>query len=603
MDRNSITGVILIVLIVIGYNALFPPVIEVEVETSENNNTNVIIEEANVNEETNTSIVSDTTELNDLHQRTYGVFAPSAQGSDEDILIENDVLKLSISPKGGRIVSAILKDYQTSDSLPLNLINRDSSAFNITFFSEGNRIINTQDLYFKSVDKSDRSVAMRMMASNGGYLEYVYQLNDGDYMMDFNVNTVGLEKIIPSNRNDLELKWSINLPSTEKSIENERMYSTVYFKYLNDEVDYLSETKDDEESLEGKTQWIGLKHQFFSSVLVNNDGFEKPTSVKTTTRESSTDFVKNLEVETQLPYNHNFRESIPLKLYLGPNHYETLSTYNMDLERMIPLGWGIFRWVNKYAVIPIFNWLDDSITNYGIIILIMTFIIKMALAPFTLKAYKSQAKMKVLKPEIDKINEKQKDKDPMKAQQATMALYKKAGVNPLGGCVPMLLQMPILFALFRFFPASIELRQKSFLWATDLSTYDSVLDLPFEIPFYGDHVSLFTLLMTISTLLYTRMNSQMSGPQMAQIKWMMYLMPIMFLGFFNNYAAGLSYYYFLANMVTFGQQFIMRKYFIDEAAILTQIENNKKRPVKKSKFQKRLEDMAKRQQEAANKKR
>ena len=603
MDRNSITGVILIVLIVIGYNALFPPVIEVEAETSENNNTTVIIEEANVNEETNTSIVSDTTELNDLHQRTYGVFAPSAQGSDEDILIENDVLKLSISPKGGRIVSAILKDYQTSDSLPLNLINRDSSAFNITFFSEGNRIINTQDLYFKSVDKSDRSVAMRMMASNGGYLEYVYQLNDGDYMMDFNVNTVGLEKIIPSNRNDLELKWSINLPSTEKSIENERMYSTVYFKYLNDEVDYLSETKDDEESLEGKTQWIGLKHQFFSSVLVNNDGFEKPTSVKTTTRESSTDFVKNLEVETQLPYNHNFRESIPLKLYLGPNHYETLSTYNMDLERMIPLGWGIFRWVNKYAVIPIFNWLDDSITNYGIIILIMTFIIKMALAPFTLKAYKSQAKMKVLKPEIDKINEKQKDKDPMKAQQATMALYKKAGVNPLGGCVPMLLQMPILFALFRFFPASIELRQKSFLWATDLSTYDSVLDLPFEIPFYGDHVSLFTLLMTISTLLYTRMNSQMSGPQMAQIKWMMYLMPIMFLGFFNNYAAGLSYYYFLANMVTFGQQFIMRKYFIDEAAILTQIENNKKRPVKKSKFQKRLEDMAKRQQEAANKKR
>ena len=601
MDRNSITGVILIVLIVVGYNALFPPVIEVEVETSDNNTT-VILEESSI-EETNTNIVSDTTNLNDLHQRTYGVFAGSALGSDEDIVIENDVLKLSISPKGGRIVSAILKDYQTTDSLPLNLVDRDSSVFNITFFSEGNRIINTQDLYFKSVDKSNRSVAMRMMASNGGYLEYVYQLNDGDYMMDFNVNTVGLEKIIPSNRNDLELKWSINLPSTEKSIENERMYSTVYFKYLNDEVDYLSETKDDEESLEGKAQWIGLKHQFFSSVLINNDGFEKPTSVKTTTKESSTNFVKNLELETQFAYNHNSRESIPLKLYLGPNHYETLSAYNIDLERMIPLGWGIFRWVNKYAVIPIFNWLDNSITNYGIIILIMTFIIKMALAPFTLKAYKSQAKMKVLKPEIDKITEKHKDKDPMKAQQATMALYKKAGVNPLGGCVPMLLQMPILFALFRFFPASIELRQKSFLWATDLSTYDSVLDLPFEIPFYGDHVSLFTLLMTISTLLYTRMNSQMSGPQMAQMKWMMYLMPIMFLGFFNNYAAGLSYYYFLANMVTFGQQFVMRKYFIDEKAIMAQIENNKKKPVKKSKFQKRLEDMAKKQQEAANKRR
>ena len=268
---------------------------------------------------------------------------------------------------------------------------------------------------------------------------------------------------------------------------------------------------------------------------------------------------------------------------------------------MIPLGWGIFRWVNKYAVIPIFNLLSSWISNYGIIILIMTFIIKMALAPFTLKAYMSQAKMKVLKPEIDKIQEKQKDKDPMKSQQEVMALYKKTGVNPLGGCIPMLLQMPILFALFRFFPASIELRQQKFLWADDLSSYDSVLSLPFEIPFYGDHVSLFTLLMTISTLLYTRMNNQMSGPQMAQMKWMMYLMPVMFLGFFNNYAAGLSYYYFLANMVTFGQQFVMRKYFIDEASILRQMEQNKKKPVKKSKFQKRLEEMAKKQQEKVKK--
>jgi YidC/Oxa1 family membrane protein insertase len=599
MDKNSITGVILIVLIVVGYNALFPPV--VEVETPEKETTTVVVEEEIVQEETENIVFSDTTAQNESYQRAFGVFAPSATGSDEDVVIENDLIQLSISPKGGRIVSAILKDYQTTDSLPLNLIDRDSSAFNITFFSEGNRIINTQDLYFQSIDKTENSVVMRMMASNGGYLEYVYQLNAGDYMMDFKVNTVDLDDIIPSNRNDLELKWSVNLPSTEKSIENERMYSTVYFKYLNDEVDYLSETKDDEESLSGKAQWIGLKHQFFSSVLISNDGFEKPISVKTTTKEGSTQFVKNLEVEASLAYNHNSKESIPLQFYFGPNHYETLSSYNMDLERMIPLGWGIFRWVNKYAVIPIFNWLDNSITNYGIIILIMTFIIKMALAPFTLKAYKSQAKMKVLKPEIDKINEKHKDKDPMKAQQATMALYKKAGVNPLGGCVPMLLQMPILFALFRFFPASIELRQKSFLWATDLSTYDSVLDLPFEIPFYGDHVSLFTLLMTISTLLYTRMNSQMSGPQMAQMKWMMYLMPIMFLGFFNNYASGLSYYYFLANMVTFGQQFVMRKYFIDETAILAQIESNKKKPVKKSKFQKRLEDMAKKQQEAANK--
>ena len=600
MDKNSLTGVILIVLIVIGYNYLFPPV--VDVENTDKPNTTVIVDEQNeITEQNQTATLTDTSELEEINFKNFGVFAPSAQGSEEDIIIENDLLTLNISSKGGRVVSAILKDYLTSDSLPLNLLDRDSSSFNITFFSEGNRIINTQDLYFQSTNKTENSVAMRMMASNGGYLEYVYSLKEGNYMMDFKVNTVGLNTIIPANRNDLELQWSINLPHTEKSIENERMYSTAYFKYLNEEVDYLSETKDDEESLSGKAQWIGLKHQFFSSVLINNNGFEKPTTIRTTINEGSKRFVKLLEVETQLAYNHESNESIPLQFYFGPNHYETLSSYNMELERMIPLGWGIFRWVNKYVVIPIFNWLDNSISNYGIIILIMTFIIKMALAPFTLKAYKSQAKMKVLKPEIDKINEKHKDKDPMKAQQETMGLYKKAGVNPLGGCIPMLLQMPILFALFRFFPASIELRQKSFLWAKDLSSYDSVLDLPFEIPFYGDHVSLFTLLMTISTLLYTRMNSQMSGPQMAQMKWMMYLMPIMFLGFFNNYAAGLSYYYFLANMVTFGQQFVMRKYFIDEKAILTQIENNKKKPTKKSKFQKRLEEMAKKQQEAAKK--
>ena len=600
MDRNSLTGVILIVIIVIGYNMLFPPVVDVPPPTTDS--VSVVLEKEVVDNTVieNTPTLSDSS-LQESNKQVFGVFYPATKISDEIIQIENEKLVLSISSKGGRIISAILKDFQTSDSLPLNLIDRDSSQFNITFFSEGNRIINTQDLYFQATNITDRSVSMRMMASNGGYVEFQYRLKDDDYMLDFGIHTSNLESIIPTNRNEMELSWVVNLPHTEKSIDNERMYSTVYYKYLNDDVDYLSTSKDDQEELSGKAQWVGLKHQFFSTVLINNNGFEKPTTVSVATNESSQDFVKKLSLNTVIPFQHRSTEVTPYQLYFGPNHYETLKEYNMDLERMIPLGWGIFRWVNKYAVIPIFNWLDNSITNYGIIILIMTLIIKLCLSPFTLKAYKSQAKMKVLKPEIDKINEKFKGKDPMKAQQETMALYKKTGVNPLGGCIPMLLQMPILFALFRFFPASIELRQKSFLWADDLSSYDSVFSLPFEIPFYGDHVSLFTLLMTISTLLYTRMNSQMSGPQMAQMKWMMYLMPIMFLGFFNNYAAGLSYYYFLANMVTFGQQFVMRKYFIDEAAILATMEQNKKKPVKKSSFQKRLEDMAKRQQEVAKK--
>tara|TARA_B100000900_G_C20601634_1_gene725927 strand:+ start:3293 stop:5107 length:1815 start_codon:yes stop_codon:yes gene_type:complete len=601
MDRNSITGIILIALLVVGYNIIYPPVIEENTTQRDNTSTTVIVEEAKEKPTTTSVVISNNDSLSSEECISkYGAFAMSANGSDDAIIIENDKIELHISPKGGRITAAILKEYKTSDSLQLNLIDKDSSAFNLQFFSE-NRVINTEDLYFTRNKYSNNSVSMKLMAEGNRYLEYVYTLKEGDYMMDFQINSNGLNSLIPSNQNTLELDWVLNLPHTEKSLDNERMYSTVYFKYLNDDVDYLSETKDDEEELSGKAQWIGFKHQFFSSVLINNNGFDRSAIIKAETNEGSKRFVRELSANITLPYTHKSKESIPLQFYFGPNHYQSLATYNMDLERMIPLGWGIFRWVNKYAVIPMFNWLDNSITNYGIIILIMTIIIKMILAPFTLKAYKSQAKMKVLKPEMDKIQEKHKDKDPMKAQQEVMALYKKTGVNPLGGCLPMLLQMPILFAMFRFFPASIELRQKSFLWADDLSSYDSIMSLPFEIPFYGDHVSLFTLLMTVSTILYTKMNSQMSGPQMAQMKWMMYLMPIMFLGFFNNYAAGLSYYYFLANMITFGQQFVMRKFFIDENAIMAQIENNKKKPKKKSKFQKRLEEMARKQQEAAQK--
>lgn len=600
MDRNSITGIILIALLVVGYNIMYPPVIEENTTQQDSTATTVIVEEVVEENPVEIVTISNDSLNSEENINKYGAFAMSAKGIDNAIIIENDKLELHISPKGGRITAAILKEYQTSDSLPLNLIDKDSSAFNLQFFSE-NRVINTEDLYFTTNEQSDNSVSMRLMAEGNRYLEYVYTLKDGDYMMDFHINSNGLNSLIPSNQNALELDWVLNLPHTEKSLDNERMYSTVYFKYLNDDVDYLSETKDDEEELSGKTQWIGFKHQFFSSVLINNNGFDRSAIVTAETHEGSKKFVRELSANITLPYTHKTEESIPLQFYFGPNHYQSLSAYNMDLERMIPLGWGIFRWVNKYAIIPMFNFLDNSIANYGIIILIMTIIIKMVLAPFTLKAYKSQAKMKVLKPEMDKIQEKHKEKDPMKAQQEVMALYKRTGVNPLGGCLPMLLQMPILFAMFRFFPASIELRQKSFLWADDLSSYDSIMSLPFEIPFYGDHVSLFTLLMTISTILYTRMNSQMSGPQMAQMKWMMYLMPIMFLGFFNNYASGLSYYYFLANMITFGQQFVMRKFFIDEAAIMSQIENNKKKPAKKSKFQKRLEEMARKQQEAAQK--
>ena len=333
--------------------------------------------------------------------------------------------------------------------------------------------------------------------------------------------------------------------------------------------------------------------------MISKNGFDKPTVLKSEKNENS-DYIKDLSAKFELPFSHSRNETINFQFFFGPNHYKTLLSYGKGFEELVPLGWGIFGWVNKYVIIEIFDFLSNYIKSYGIIILLLTLIIKLALSPFTYKAYLSQAKMKVLKPEIDKLSEKHKSKDPMKVQQETMGLYRKAGVNPMGGCLPMLFQFPILIAMFRFFPASIELRQESFLWADDLSSYDSIYNLGFEIPFYGDHVSLFTLLMTISTLLYTRMNSQMATGQMAQMKWMMYLMPVMFLGFFNNYAAGLSYYYFLANMFTFSQMYFMKK-LVNEDAILAQLEANKKKPKKKSKFQKKLEDMQRKQEEQMRK--
>ena len=412
-----------------------------------------------------------------------------------------------------------------------------------------------------------------------------------------------MQNFIASNSSELNLHWQITSPSVEKDLTSQQNASTIYFKYLNDEVDNLNARKDSKKSLETKVQWVSFKEQFFSSILIAEKGFEKPTDVEIATIPNSTKSIKTYKSNLSLAYNHLSDEKINLSFYFGPNHYNTLKTYGLDLEKEIYLGWNIFSYVNKAIVIPTFDFLNRFNFNYGIIILLLTIFIKLLLFPIAYKTYLSSAKMRILKPEIDEINKKHGD-DPMKKQQATMALYRQAGVNPLAGCIPVLLQLPILTALFSFFPAAIELRQQSFLWATDLSTYDSILELPFSIPFYGSHVSLFTLLMTVSTLLYTYSNSQLMGgtnDQVPGMKVMMYAMPIFFLGIFNNYSAGLSYYYFLANMITFGQTYLMRK-FIDEKALHAKIQENKRKPVKQSNFQKRLEDLAKQRQQQTGRK-
>ena len=602
-DKNSLTGFVLMFLILLVFNFFFLPTNE-EIEKEVNSNPIELKTTQNQEIDENSNTINQESSYSKINKSDFGVFSESSFAKDEEVVLENEKIKLVISNKGGQIKSVVIKEgpnqkkYTTYTGEELEIFNSDSSVFNLNF-STGISI-NTKDLFFKPIfyntSENQNSVTMRLSIDSIHYVDFNYRIND-DYLVDFNINLIGMEEIIPNELNYMNLEWQMKTPQTEKSKSNQDMYTGIYYQFLadQDDIDYLGyTTAEDEEQLSNKLSWVAFQQQFFSSILVSKSGLEN-ASLYSEKNENSK-YIKNLSAKFELPYNHNRNEQIDFQFYFGPNHYKQLQSYNSKFEEIIPLGWGIFGWVNKYIIINIFDFLSKFFTNYGLIIFILTVIIKLALSPFTYKAYLSQAKMKVLKPEIDKMTEKHKGKDPMKVQQETMNLYRKAGVNPMGGCLPMLFQFPILIAMFRFFPASIELRSEAFLWADDLSAYDSIYDLPFEIPFYGDHISLFTLLMTISTLLYTRMNSQMASGQMAQMKWMMYLMPIMFLGFFNNYAAGLSYYYFLANMFTFSQQFFMKK-FIDEDAILRQLEENKKKPKKKSNFQKKLEEMQKRQEQ------
>ncbi|MAO33459.1 MAG: membrane protein insertase YidC [Flavobacteriales bacterium] len=599
-DKNSLIGFILMAIILIVFNAFFFP--EVSNDKTLDNIQNNTSESKDNKEKSNISIpppsINNTKISNELIEK-YGVFANTAIGEETFYTIENEKLEIKISNKGGRITSVIMKEYQTYDSLPLDLFYSDSSRFNLQLITKN--AINTADLFFVA-DQRANSISMKLQADDRHYIEYLYTLNN-DYLIDFEINLVGIEELIPNNINYMNLEWQMQTPQTEKSKSNQDMYTGIQYQYSADnEVDYLSFSSTDEEEINARLNWVAFKQQFFSAIFIAKEGFKKPTNLYSTKNESSK-FIKDLSAIFELPYKHRKNERLNFQFYFGPNHYKTLESYNSGFEELIPLGWGIFGWVNEYIIINIFDFLNTYFSSYGIIILLLTLIIKLGLSPFTYKAFLSQAKMKVLKPEIDALNEKHKGKDPMKIQQETMTLYRKAGVNPMGGCLPMLFQFPILIAMFQFFPASIELRQQSFLWAEDLSSYDSIYNLGFSIPFYGDHVSLFTLLMTISTLLYTKMNSAMTTGQMAQMKWIMYLMPIMFLGFFNNYAAGLTYYYFLANMFTMTQQYFMTR-LINEDSIIAELEANKKKPARpKSKFQRKLEEMQKQQEQKMRKSR
>jgi YidC/Oxa1 family membrane protein insertase len=422
-------------------------------------------------------------------------------------------------------------------------------------------------------------------------------------MSKYAIRFEGMSDVVAENNNSIFLNWQMKPLHKEKGLTLEQQKTTFFFRTNDGDTDYMSEGQDDEQIMELPADWIAFKQQFFSVVLITDQKFKPTSTVLTTKKLNSTDYVMDLQARMHIEMSNG---EVPMDFYLGPNGYSKLASYGIGLDKQIDLGWGIFGWVNRFLVIPVFNVLDGTGLSYGIIILILTIFIKLLLSPITYKTYLSSAKMKVLKPEIEEINAKFKEGDTLKKQQATMELYKQTGVNPMAGCIPMLIQMPILYAMFRFFPAALELRQKSFLWADDLSAYDSILDLGFNIPMYGSHVSGFTLLMAISMIFYTKTNSQMSmgggmgAAQEQQMKIMMWMMPVMMAFFLNSFASGLTLYYFTANVVTMAQQWVIKKFFIDEDKIHAKLQANKTTPKKKSMFARKLDEMAEAQQIAQN---
>ena len=556
---------------------------------------------------------SDTSKIAD----SFGGFSASAKGQEKFYTLENELIKLTFSSKGGRVCSAQLKNYRTHDSLPLILFDAKESAMDFTFVTNNNRVINSSDLYFEpSSDvikdsKGNKTLILRLKTTGQGYMDFAYTLPAKSYMLGFGIKASNMTTVMPAGINSLDMHWASKIRQQEKGRMFEDRYSAIEYKYVADDIEKLSESKDDQKDLDNKVKWVAFKDQFFSSILISNDGINS-TKLKSTLEKEGSGYLKSYSANMVVGFDPTGKQPTTFQLFFGPNQYKILNAFDkgvdtdkeLQLNKLIPLGWGIFGWINRFVIIPLFNFFSQFLNNFGLIILLMTIVIKLVLFPLTYKSYMSSAKMRVLKPEIDEIHAKIPAEKAAERQKATMELYSKVGVSPLSGCVPSLLQMPLLFAMFSFFPASIELRQQSFLWAKDLSAYDSIMHLSFTVPFgFGDHISLFCLLMTVTNIIYTKLNMTNTAtadqPGGAMMKWMMYLMPLMFLFMFNNYASGLSYYYFISTLISIIQTYAIRS-FVDEKKILAQLHakrnSNSKKPAKKSGFMDRLEKMQREQQ-------
>ena len=518
-------------------------------------------------------------------------------------VLSNDKVEVTFTTKGAQPYSVMIKDYMTYDSTALYLIKPDMSEYGVTVYARES--INTKNFVFDVTESTDSTLVMRLPFANGGYMEQKYTLQPGSYMVGNELSFVGMEEVIPRNVTMFDIDWSVVIPRLEKGYNNELQYSKLNYRFPDDKkVHDIGRGRDADKRLDARVSWFAFQQQFFSAIMrAENDFASTDLKVKFFEEDDPQRDLMACSASMRCDLDVNSSKvTVPFEFYFGPNDFKTLKSYDQKYEKIIPLGGWLVGWISRIAIIPCFDFFGKFISSYGIIILLMTILIKLVVSPLTIKSYISSAKMNVIRPEVDKLNEKYpKQEDAMKKQQAMMNLYKRAGINPMGGCLPMLLQFPILFAMFRFFPASIELRQQSFLWADDLSAYDSILDLPFRIPLYGDHVSLFALLMAISMFVYSKMtSSQMSNdPNMAGMKFMsVWLMPIMMLFICNNLSSGLSYYYLLSNLITMLQTWFVRRFVVDEKKIHAQLAATEGKPLPKSKWQQRLEEAQKMQEKA-----
>ena len=607
MDKNTITGLVLIGILLVGFSYLSRPSEEQLAAQKRYYDSIAVVQQEQEALKLKTEAALASAQKEAAEKDSSALFFGALKGKEEKVSIQNNLVDITLSTKGGRVTSALLKEYMLQDKkTPVTLFDGEDAAMNFNFYNQKGTI-QTKDYFFEAVNRTDSSVTMRLAADADSYIDFVYSLQPDSYLMNFEIKATNMAGKL-ANTGYVDIDWSQRARQLEKGFTYENRLAELTYKLADGDVDNLSAASNDEKELENKANWIAFKNQFFSSVFIADQDFDK-VKVSSQMEKQGSGYIKDYAAEMNTFFDPTGKKATQMHFYFGPNHYKTLKALDNDreekwrLDRLVYLGWPLVRWINQIITINVFDWLSGWGLPMGVVLLLLTIMVKVLVYPATWKTYMSSAKMRVLKPKVDEIGKKYpKPEDAMKKQQEMMTLYSQYGVSPMGGCLPMLLQFPILIALFMFVPSAIELRQQSFLWADDLSTYDAFITFPFRIPFLGDHLSLFCLLMTITNILNTKytMSMQDNGaqPQMAAMKWMMYLMPLMFLFVLNDYPSGLNYYYFVSTLISVGTMILLRK-TTNEAKLLAILEANKKdlKQMKKTGFAARLEAMQKQQEE------